>query len=231
MGTIGTLGPNISMGRNGAAPPVALTRIVLRPGDAGDGFLRAAGSTRLRDIQLLGYPGTLRPATVTAHGCGERYGVTLEQAGVQTIRNGVVRCATAGGARWLYRRMIAVYGRLIESDVANQHPVPVAIRVGNEGVVGSEYPFTRPPPRTLSQAIFRRGRYVVEVDTVTVNQTGGTARSAVQLATTVDRRILRIGSSWLIGRPVRRLPAHPSTSSQLARATHTHGFWTMPRSA
>lgn len=219
------------MARNGAAPPISLTRIVLRPGDAGDGFLRVAGSTRLREIRLLGYPGTVRPATVTARGCGERYGVTLEQAGVQTIRNGVVRCATAGGARWLYRRMITVYGRLIESDVVGQHPVPVPIRVGTEGVVGSEYPFTRPPLQTLSQAIFRRGRYVVEVDTITVNQAGGAARSAVQLATAVDRRILRSDSSSLVGRPVRRLRAHSPTGSQRARSIAIQTLQPVPSTA
>jgi hypothetical protein len=168
----------------GSSLPASLSALALQQSDMPAGF------KHYRTVSVLALSGmsTSTVKSLAKNGVSGSYvDVFVDLQGYQ-ITDGLFRFKTATQATHFYNAMLKPLSRLQASDVVGQFAHPSKAAVGQAGITVAEHPYSR-KKIVIQQVAFRRGKYVVEVDTRLPSQSG----TALQLARIIDGRVLQHG--------------------------------------
>jgi hypothetical protein len=140
----------------------SLSGALLQPGDVGSRFKVVVSGSRWDHRTMTGLATS---QTGSERNCRHGRFVRFSGSGGNSIAAAICDAGRQIGADLVYAAAQLPFAHIMATDIANQHPRPVKVAVGNEGVAFLESPFTPPPLPRLRQVVFRRGQVVGEVDT------------------------------------------------------------------
>ena len=182
----------------------SLSSALLQGADVGNRFSVVESGSRWNHRTMTGLA-TSQPQAICRHG---RF-VRFSGSGGNSIAAAICDAGSESSAGLVYAAAQLPFAHIMATDIANQHPRPVRVALGNEGLSFLEEPFTPPPLPHLRQVVFRRGQFVGEVDTEQIGSDDPAV--TVSLARRLDYRIrqLQAGCPMASAGCGGRLPAVP----------------------